>query len=109
MFSFPYQITLVVDVWDDDNVINGDDLIDQFIIPILDTVPGLNESESKTLIGVKGIGELTIAYYNFTIDQLLSTCSIAVITTKSITTSQSKNSILYMTCDCFMNMNSTYA
>ena len=95
-----------MDVWDDDTQYddnNDDDLIDQIIIPILDTVSGLNKSESKTLIGVKGIGNLTIACYNFTIDQLVPTCSVTDILTTTITTSLSKNSIpcMYMTCDCF--------
>ena len=102
-----------MDVWDDDTAHdnNDDDFIDQFIIPILDTASGSYKSDSNTFTGVKGIGNLTIAYYNFTIDQLLSTCSVADITTTSITTSQSKNSISYMTCDCFTYMysNNTYA
>ena len=71
LFSFPYQAALIVDVWDDDPEFNGDDLIDKFTIPILDMVSALNESESKTLNGEKGNGQLTIAYYNFTTDQLL--------------------------------------
>ena len=86
-----------MDVWDYDTAVNSDDLIDQFIIPILDTVSGLYKSVTKNLTGAKGIGNLTIAYYNFTIDQLVPTCSIADLLTTSITTSQSKNSIPYMT------------
>ena len=83
-----------MDVWDDDPEVNGDDLIDQFIIPILVTVSGLNDSESKTLNGVQGIGELTIAYYNFTTDQLVpSSCTSADILTTTITSSSSKNCI----------------
>ena len=94
---------LIVEVQDDDTEFknNEDDLIDQFIIPILDTVSGLDKSGTKILIGVKEIGELTITYYNFTIDQLLSTCSVADILTTSITSSPSKNSMPYNTCDRF--------
>ena len=94
-FSFPHQTTLIVDVWDDDSELNNtDDLIDQFIIPILDTVSGLYKSESKTLIGIKGIGKLTIAYYNFTIHQKVpSYCSSADIPIITNPKSTSKTSI----------------
>ena len=96
MFSFPYQTTLIVNVWDDDAIYNDnndDDLIDQFIIPILDTVSDLYKFDSKNFTGVKGIGKLTIAYYNFTIDQLVPTCSSVDVLTTTSTTSLSKNSI----------------
>ena len=80
-----------MEVWDDDPGWNGDDLIDHFIITILDKVSAVNESEPITIHGGRGIGELTITYYNFTTDQLFPSCSSGDIPTATITSSPSKS------------------
>ena len=83
-----------MEVWDDDPEVNGDDLIDRYNITILDTLFTVNGFEPMVIKGVKGIGNLTIAFYNFTTDQLVpSFCSSADILTTTITSSSSKNSI----------------
>ena len=82
-----------MEIWDDDPQTNGDDLIDQYNIPILDMISTVHESEPTVIQGVKEIGKLTIAYYSLTTDQLVpSSCSSA---NSSTTTTTSKNS-----CDC---------
>ena len=73
-----------MEVWDDEPD-NDADLINRFIIAILGTVLAVNESEPTIIEGVNGIGNLTIAYYNFT--------------TIAITSSSSKISIR-STCGC---------
>ena len=93
-----------MEVWDKDSNINGDDLIDRFIITMADTVlPVMNDDSGQmTVKGVNGTGELTISYYNFTTDQLIpSHCSADIITT-NITIIPSKNSLPFTckTCDC---------
>ena len=93
---FAYQVTLIVEVWDDDPEENGDDLIDQFIITILDTVFAVNESEPIIIEGGKGTGYLTIVYCNLTTDQLVPSCSSTDVPTTAITSSSSKNILLYM-------------
>ena len=91
-----------MEVWDDEPD-NSADIIDRFIIAIPGTVSAVNESEPMIIEGVNGIGKLTIAYYNFTTDDQLHagpSCSSSDILTTTITSSTSKNSIQYITCDC---------
>ena len=73
-----------MEVWDDEPDKN-DDLIDQFTIAILDIVSAVNEFEPTIIEGVNRIGNLTIAYYNFTNDVLFPSCSSADIPTTTIT------------------------
>ena len=82
-----------MEVWDKDTNID-DDLIDRFIITMADTVlPVMNDDSGQmTVTGVKGIGSLTISYYNFTTDQIVP--SSADIFTTTITITPSK------TCGC---------
>ena len=87
-----------MEVWDDDSEEDGDDLIDQFIITILDTIPAVNESEPMILKGVNEIGTLTLAYCSFTTDQLFPSCSSADIPTMFI--SSPNKSYMYIVNDC---------
>ena len=75
-----------MEVWDDEPD-NSADLIDRFIITILDTVLAVNESEPMIIEGSNRIGNLEIAYNNFTTDQLFPSCSSADIPTTTITSS----------------------
>ena len=77
-----------MEVWDDEPD-NSANLIDRFIIAILDTVLAVNESEPIIIEGVNSIGSLKIAFYNFTNDQLFPSCSSAGIPTTTITSSPS--------------------
>ena len=82
-----------MEVRDDDPEEDGDDLIDQFIITILDIVSDVNESEPMIIEGEKEFGLIIIAYYNFTTDQRFNSCSSEVtgISRAIITSSPSKS------------------
>ena len=89
-----------MEVWDDEPD-KKVDLNDHFMIAILDTVSAVNESEPMIIEGVNSIGNLKIAYYNFTTDDQLHVVpsfSSADICTTTITSSPSirKTYILYM-------------
>ena len=76
--SISFQTTLYVDVWDAaDEGSNTDHLIDRFTIAIPLTVSNsVDESNSLTIQGQHGIGNLTLAYFNLTTDPITS-CSSA--------------------------------
>ena len=72
-----------MDVWDS-GVSGGDDhLMDKFTIAIPGTVSNcVDESNSLTVQGQHGIGNLTLAYFNLTTDPITS-CSSADVSTFS--------------------------
>ena len=74
-----FQTTLYVDVLDDpaDEGSKIVSLIDQFTIAIPETVASCdNQSNSLTVQGQHGLGNLTLAYFNLTTDPMAS-CSSA--------------------------------
>ena len=81
-----FQTTLYVDVWDDPADEGGNDfhLIDQFTIAIPETVSSCDDqSNSLTVHGQNGVGNLTLAYFNLTTDTITS-CSSADVPTSKI-------------------------
>ena len=99
-----------MEFWDDEPD-NRADIIDRFIIAIPGTVSSVNEFEPMIIEGVNGIGNLRIAYYNFTTDDQLHvvpSCSSSAISTTANTSSTSKNNIQYIICDCYTLVYKTY-
>ena len=62
---------MTVEVWDDDDALGGDDFIDSFIIANLSSEFHFNESNSLTSHGVKGLGNLSLVFYNLTTNPTL--------------------------------------
>ena len=84
-----FQTSVYVDVWDDPADEGGGNahLIDNFKIAIPGTVSNcVDESNSLTVQGQHGIGNLTLAYFNLTTDPITS-CSSADVSTFSTCTS----------------------
>ena len=80
-----FQTTLYVDVWDDPADEGGGDIhfIDRFTITIPKTVTScVDESDSLTVQGQHGIGNLTLAYFNLTTHPITSCTSADVPTSK---------------------------
>ena len=72
-----------MDVWDRADKGGDIHLIDQFTIAIPGTVSNcVDESNSLTVQGQHGIGNLTLAYFNLTTDPITS-CSSADVSTFS--------------------------
>ena len=73
-----------MNVWDSGADTGGEDhLIDRFKIAIPGTVSNsVNQSNSLTVQGQHGIGNLTLAYFNLTTDPITS-CSSADVSTFS--------------------------
>ena len=59
-----YKARLRVEVWNMDE----DHKIDNFTFTILESVCGFNYSNSLTVQGENGIGNLSVIYYNITTD-----------------------------------------
>ena len=80
-----FQTTLYVDVWDSPEDEPEDDIhsIDQFTIANPRTVSNcFDESNSLTVQGQHGIGNLTLAYFNLTTDPIPSCSSADTLTSK---------------------------
>ena len=79
-----------MEVWEDDPEVDGDDLMDNFTIAMLSSVFDSNQSNPLTIEGMKGIGELTLAFYN--------------LTTNPTSCSAQDNPTLSTTCTCSSSM-----
>ena len=65
-----FQNSLIVEVWDDDDVCKDiDDKIDNFTFPLPNPLEVLNLSNSITVEGHHKIGNLTLSYGNITADR----------------------------------------
>ena len=53
-------------MWEDDHHSGGDDFMDNFTIANLGSLFDFNQSNSLTVNGMEGIGQITLAFYNLT-------------------------------------------
>ena len=53
-------------MWENDTELHGDDFMDNFTIANLSSLFDFDQSNSLTVIGMEGIGKITLAFYYLT-------------------------------------------
>ena len=61
-------------MWDTDTDVGGDDFMDNFTITNLSSLFDFDQSNSLTVIGMEGIGKITLAFYYLTTNPTM-TCN----------------------------------
>ena len=90
-----------MEVWEDDPEQDGDDIIDNFTIPISNTTFTCNQSKLVNVKGNTDIGNLTVIYYNLTTEP--TSCGSVEIQTLN-TSSQMQGGNTHLVCTCTYNL-----